>query len=265
MEHLGIVTFNLLNKPSRWEERRSLIAGELGELKPDVVALQEVSLANNSAHWLAEQLGGYSIHMSPMTGRFSDKQGIAILSRLPIVDQWTLDLGRQWRVAQAALVESGEERLLIVNGHLYWHVVDHHQQVLQVKRMLQWLETLPQGLPTVICGDFNGTPEYRSVQLMKRHFKSAYAVRHGREPAYTCPTPFKYHLSPMRDTLSRLGNLARNHSLDLWRGTLDYIFVNERFNVLDCDVVLNRAAQHDQTIYPSDHVGLAAHLTSASG
>jgi endonuclease/exonuclease/phosphatase family metal-dependent hydrolase len=260
MPDLKIVTFNLLNKPSRWEERRQLVAEQLAELEPDVIALQEVTLPDNRAQWLADRLGGYEVHLSPLTGRYSDKQANAILSRLPIRQRWTLDLRRQWRVAQGARIDAGGREVLVANGHLYWHVVDHHQQVLQVKRMLDWLDSLPPGLPTVVCGDFNGTPDYRSVRMMKRRFTSAHAARHGREPAYTCPTPLRYRFSPVRNTLSRLGNLARSGSLDLWRGTLDYIFVDARVRVMDCEVVLDRAAPHDRTIYPSDHVGLYARL-----
>ena len=38
-----LVTFNLLNKPSRWHERRHLVVEGLRRLNPDVIALQEVA------------------------------------------------------------------------------------------------------------------------------------------------------------------------------------------------------------------------------
>ena len=263
MSDLQIVTFNLLNRPSRWEERRTLITQELRSLTPDVIALQEVSLPINSAQWLADQLGGYAVHLCPMTGKLADRQAIALLSRLPILGTWTLPLRSQDRVAQAMQVRVGGQNALIVNAHFYWHIMDHDEHLRQMHRLLEWLDTLPRGAPTVICGDFNGTPDYRAIRLLRKRFVSAYVAKHGREPQYTCPTPLRYHLTPVRNTLLRLGNLARNRSLDIWRGVIDYIFVNHRVNVLDCDVVLNRPAPHDRTIYPSDHVGLAAQLSVA--
>jgi endonuclease/exonuclease/phosphatase family metal-dependent hydrolase len=43
-----------------------------------------------------------------------------------------------------------------------------------------------------------------------------------------------------------------------WHGTLDYIFVDPRLQTQDCQVVLNRPADDDPEIYPSDHFGLWA-------
>jgi endonuclease/exonuclease/phosphatase family metal-dependent hydrolase len=263
MSAFRVVTFNLLNRPSRWEQRRALIAQELEALQPDVIALQEVSLPVNSAQWLADRLGGYAVHLCPMTGKYAQRQAIAILSRLPVRGAWSLSLRSQDRVAQAVQVCVGRQPALIVNGHFYWHIIDHDEHLRQAHRLLEWVDALPHDGPTVLCGDFNGTPDYRAIRLLRRRFASAYVARHGREPQYTCPTPLRYHLTPLRHALLRLGNLARNRSLDIWRGVIDYIFVNRRVSVVDCDVVLNRPAPHDHTLYPSDHVGLAAHLALA--
>jgi endonuclease/exonuclease/phosphatase family metal-dependent hydrolase len=54
--------------------------------------------------------------------------------------------------------------------------------------------------------------------------------------------------------------LATDHTFKPWRGTLDYIFVNDRVRVLECDVTLNQPSPSDPTIYPSDHFGLTATL-----
>jgi mRNA deadenylase 3'-5' endonuclease subunit Ccr4 len=55
MPSIKLVTFNLLNKPSRWHDRRELIVEELKRLQPDVIALQEVALPHNNARWIAGQ------------------------------------------------------------------------------------------------------------------------------------------------------------------------------------------------------------------
>jgi endonuclease/exonuclease/phosphatase family metal-dependent hydrolase len=260
MSSLNVVTFNLLNKPSRWHERRHLVVAELAQLQPDVIALQEVSLPNNTAQWLANRLGGYSVHLCSKTGKLEGKEGIAILSRLPVEEVATLDLGSQCRVAQLARVRCGARPAVIVNGHFYFHLLDPVERHRQIERLLSWLaERAPDG-PAVVCGDFNSTPESRSIELMRERFVSAHLRRHGREPEYTCPTPLAYGLSPMRKTLLRLGNFALNRSFEPWRGTVDYIFVQPGWRVLDCRRVLHKPAEHDHTLYPSDHVGLTATL-----
>ncbi len=260
MSGFRVVTFNLLNRPSKWELRRALIAQELEALQPDVIALQEVALPLNSAQWLADRLGGYTVHLCPMTGKYANRQAIAILSRLPVRSAWSLSLCSQDRVAQAVQVCVNRHDVLIVNAHLYWHIIDHDEHLRQMRRLLEWTDALPPSASMIICGDFNGTPDYRAIRLLRRRFVSAHMARHGREPQYTCPTPLRYHLTPLRHALLRLGNLARNRSLDIWRGVIDYIFVSRRLSVVDCDVVLNQPAPDDDTLYPSDHVGLAAHL-----
>jgi hypothetical protein len=49
----------------------------------------------NTADWLADELGGYSVYVSPKTGRGRTREGVAILSRLPVERQATLDLCSQ--------------------------------------------------------------------------------------------------------------------------------------------------------------------------
>ncbi|MCL5998860.1 MAG: endonuclease/exonuclease/phosphatase family protein [Chloroflexi bacterium] len=262
--HVNIVTFNLLNKPSRWRERRFLIADELAQIQPDLIALQEVALPDNNAEWLASRLGHYSVHVCSKTGPLEGKEGIAILSRLPVERVRTLDLRTQHRVAQLVQVRQAHQSVMVVNGHFYFHVVDHIERVRQIQHLLGWLDHhTRRRMPTIICGDFNDTPGSRSICLMRQRFVSAHAARHGREPDYTCPTPLRYQLSTVRTTLSRLGNYALNRSFAPWRGTVDYIFVNPQVHVVECKSVLNRPAPHDRTLYPSDHVGLAATLTLA--
>jgi len=260
MAAFKLVTFNLLNKPSRWHERRKLIVRELRALQPDLIALQEVSLPHNNAQWLADQLGGYKVYTSPKAGALGAREGLAVLSRLPVEARWTINLQAQSRVAQVLQVRLGDQPLVLVNGHFLFHVYDHIKRTQQVRQVLGWLRTSANGCPTIACGDFNATPEMRTIQTMKAAFRSAYELVHGREPEYTCPTPLAYRFNALRKGLSTLGNLLANRQPRPWRGTLDYIFVDRHFRVLSCDLVLNAPAEDDPTLYPSDHVGLCATL-----
>ncbi|PJF48945.1 MAG: endonuclease/exonuclease/phosphatase family protein [Chloroflexi bacterium] len=259
-----LVTFNLLNKPSRWHDRRKLIVRELAELQPDVIALQEVSLPHNNAEWLADQLGGYTVHTSPKTGALAKREAVAMLSRLPVEGCHTLSLVAQSRVAQAVRLRVGDRPIVIVNGHFMFHVYDHIKRTRQVQRVLNWLRLAAASYPVVVCGDFNATPEMRTIRMMKESFSSAYEVAHGREPEYTCPTPLVYRFHAARKGLSLVGNLIAHRQPEPWRGTLDYIFVDDNFHVRSCEVVLNTPASSDPTLYPSDHVGLCVTLEVAA-
>ncbi len=264
MATFKIVTFNLLNKPSRWHERRELIVRELAELQPDLIALQEVSLPHNNAQWLADRLGGYAVQTSPKTGALAEREAVATLSRFPVESCHTLSLVAQSRVAQAIRLRVGDRSVVVVNGHFMFHVYDHIKRTQQVHRVLNWLRLAAASYPMVVCGDFNATPDMRTIQMMKESFSSAYEVAHGHEPDYTCPTPLVYQFNAVRKGLSTVGNLIAYRQPEPWRGTLDYIFVDGNFNVQSCEVVLNAPSADDPTLYPSDHVGLCATLELAA-
>lgn len=259
---IRVATANILNDLSRWDGRQALLAEELGALVPDLIALQEVAdpLGNSTAHRLAADLGGYSVWTCPKAGRGSKREGIAVLSRLPVEDHEILDLGGQRRVAQLVRARVGDRAVVLVNGHYYWPPGAHAAQVRQVERVLDRLGTLAPGTPVVACGDFNGTPESPPIVAMRRALASAHEMRHGREPEATFPTPLRSG-NRLREALTRGAlRLFTNHAGGSWRGTLDYIFVGPGVRVVECDVFLDRPAPGDPTLYASDHLGLVATL-----
>jgi endonuclease/exonuclease/phosphatase family metal-dependent hydrolase len=261
MPPLKIVTINILNDLSRWAQRRSLLVQGLADLSPDLIAFQEVQLPHNPAGWLADQLGYPHRMLSPKSGRSSSYEGLALISRLPLEDAAVLELGGQDRIAQRASLKFGARTIVIANSHLYWQPGESPARLRQVERLLGWLQNLPGEPPCVVCGDFNGTPETQAIQRLGQQLRSAHLAVHGAEPEYTCPTPLPR--SPWAVTRTLLGFflLIRPQHLDLrWRGVLDYIFVDPRLRVVDCQVVLDRPAPDNPRIYPSDHFGLCAEI-----
>ncbi len=257
-----VATINLYNDLSRWVERRALLARELSAHSFDLIGLQEVTnpMGASTAHWLADELGGYSVHVSPKTGWSRAKEGIAILSRLPVERYATLDLRSQERTAQLVQVRVGGRPVAFANGHYYWLPGAHSARTRQVELLMEWLGALPSETSVIACGDFNGTPESRAIALMKTRFVSAHAARHGREPAYTFPTPLVNGRNVRSRVTRGLLRLFSNQPGGYWRGTLDYIFVSPHIRVIECDVILDRPAEADPTLYASDHLGLGATL-----
>ncbi len=258
---LKVVTINIFSDLSLWDKRRGPLVRELADLKPDLIALQEVSLAARNAQWLAEQVGLEHVYLSPKAGEAGKREGIAILSQLPFQDQATLDLKTQNRVAQCVRVEKDGRPVVLVNGHFFWQPGDSPERQLQIERLLDWLDEIAGNLPVVVCGDFNATPEMPSIKIMQQHFSSAYAAKHGKEPDYTTPTPLPRSKLKLILTLYKFIKYLRLRDIELdWRGTLDYIFVNEFIQVIDCQIVLDKPAPDDPSLYPSDHFGLMAVL-----
>jgi endonuclease/exonuclease/phosphatase family metal-dependent hydrolase len=259
MHSLKVVTINILSDLSRWKARRGLLAQGLAELQPDLVAVQEVRLPHNPARWLAEQLGLAHVYLSPKTGFEQDREAIAILSRLPFEAQETLDLQGQQRVAQYVQVRVGETPVVVANGHFYWQPGNSAARLRQVGRLVRWIKDIPGQPASIVCGDFNSTPETTAIELMRQHFISAYAAAHGQEPEYTCPTPLPRSRWAQLRTLLGFFVLIRPQHFNLgWRGTLDYIFVDARLRVAGCEIVLDKPAPGQARIYASDHFGLCA-------
>jgi endonuclease/exonuclease/phosphatase family metal-dependent hydrolase len=259
---LRVVTINILNDLSRWPERRPMLVEGVAAFDPDLIGLQEVvdPLGASTAHELADALSGYSVFTCPKAGRGSTREGIAILSRLPVERHETLDLGSQRRVAQRVAVRVAGQPAVFVNAHYYWPPPLHAARVRQVGRVLDWVRPLPPETAVIACGDFNGTPDCRAIALLSRTYRSAHADRHGREPDFTCPTPLA-GAAPFRSAVTRgVLRLFSKQPGDIWRGTLDYIFVNANVRVLECAVVLDLPHPDDSRLYPSDHVGLGAEL-----
>jgi endonuclease/exonuclease/phosphatase family metal-dependent hydrolase len=257
-----VATVNVLNDLSRWQERRSLLAEGLAALSLDVIALQEVTdpLGYCTAHWLARSLEGYELFVCPKSGWGRKCEGIALLSRLPVVRHEILDLQGQQRTAQFVEVRVCGGAVVVANVHLHWPPGLHEARLRQVGRLLAWLESSAPSTAVVVCGDFNAVPGSKAIDVMKERFTSAHEAVHGREPDHTCPTPLVYG-GKVRGPITRgLLRLFSNTPGGTWRGTLDYIFVSEGVQVLACDVVLDRPSPDDPGLYASDHFGLAATL-----
>ena len=267
MTTLRVATINILQDLSRWSERRTLLSQGLAAGAPDLIALQEVTdpLGSGSAHWLAEELGGYSVHACPKLGWGGGREGIAVLSRWPVAAHDSLDLGSQGRVAQCVHVNVGGRPVVLINGHYFFPVGAHAAQVKQVTRVLNHVRSFEPGTSVIVCGDFNATPSSRAVALIRQSMTSAHLARHGREPDFTCPTPLitggRIRQAATRGLL-KLCSIQPSH---LWRATLDYIFVSPDVRVVDCGLILDQPAPDDPTLYASDHFGLAATLEIADG
>jgi len=251
MSQITVATINLRNRADRWLERRHLLVAQLVDAAPDLVSLQEISLPIAQGRWLRNQVNARMGGARPyrliqqrkrhlVQGYF---EGIGILTRLPVLYHQAIWLGYGGRVALRANVELPNKRALdFVSVHLHHPAYAHGARQEQVMKLTGWLRSVRRVPYQIVAGDFNETPQGLAVEYIKQGFRSAYEAVYGREPLATFPT-----------------TLVKRP--DGWAGCLDYIFVTPAIKVRTANLFCDQAADEDDTLYPSDHVGLLATLT----
>jgi endonuclease/exonuclease/phosphatase family metal-dependent hydrolase len=112
----------------------------------------------------------------------------------------------------------------------------------QAMKLVGWLHGHKRVPIQVVVGDMNETADGLAVSLIKQSFRSAYESVYGREPLATFPTALATEQIP----------LALCH---------DYIFTSTAVRrVREVGIFGDEPASDDNTLYPSDHVGLLTTL-----
>jgi len=266
---LTVATLNVLDDLRHWEQRAPLIVEQFRARRPDVISLQEVSLATpeaplggarSTADWLAEELDGYTVLFSPSTDE-PQSDTLAMLVAVEVETHDVLTFAEQGRRAQRARLRLGTERWTVVNTHLYWHPFNEEPRVRQASELLAWIA---DDTPAVVCGDFNAMPDSRTLRMLGERLTSAHAALHGSEPLLTYPTnlrrgPGLRHWS--RHAVLRTNGLVRLRRNVRYGGVVDYVMVDGGVEVVSCEVLFERPSAADARIFASDHLGLLAVLT----
>jgi len=230
-----VATLNVRNTADDWRQRAPLLVEQLAALDPDVIGLQEVRRLPGQARRIARQASAgsarWTVRAEYKSGIKGLSEGIAVLSRLPVIDHDRLALGSQSRVAQRVTVGLPDGRVLdVYNVHLANR--DSETRLAQARRLLAWIDERPDR-PLVLVGDFNSRPDSAPWRMLTGRLRSAYSVVHGSEPRRTLPA------GPV----------------------LDYIFVNDLVRVHEASITFDRPSADDPGLLPSDHFGLVASLS----
>lgn len=245
MTNLTIATFNLHLGLDRWLQRRDLVVSELLDLQADVIALQEIALPIQQAHWLRNQLNArgtnapYQLVQRRRRSLSNWYEGVGLLSRLPIISADALPLTFA-RIAVRIAVDLPDGTTVdIVSTHLRSRPNAHETREKQIMALMGWLDSRGGVQRRVIAGCLRAEPDSLAVQRMKVFFgyQSAYAAANGREPLATFPTALREHRTPV----------GLNH---------DYIFISPHLDVVDARLFGLKSAENDPSLYPSDHVGI---------
>lgn len=240
---LCIGTLNVRNTADRWRERRDLLVAQLAELRPDVIGLQELRRWPSQIRWITRRLNQslwleppYRYHATGKAGLWGLWEGIAVLTRLPVVERGSLDLQGEHRVANWVRVRLLDGAILEVhNAHLSSR--DEELRDKQARLIIDHL-AMKGETPTLLVGDLNAEPVSSTLRLLGQRFDSAYARVSGNEPTRTWPS-------------AGLAGVANGR-------VIDYILVDDHLEVADAWLTFDRPASTDPTLFPSDHFGIAA-------
>jgi maltose 6'-phosphate phosphatase len=262
MRAIRVLSLNLWNDQGDVERRMSVLLPQLVALEPHVIALQEVRMSPRlrQAEIIAEALHGDFRFAEVDPCRERGAIGNAIVSRLPILSHAVLELpgiAGDPRNALKATIDTPAGSFVLVTTHLRWQLDGAPVREEQVVALDEFARLEPGPLPTVLCGDFNCSPDsdvYRfltgraSLHGRGTYWRDAFQNRHPHDDGFTW--------SAANPLIERSVEPERR---------IDFVFVAMMRDdgpgaVLDSRVVLDVPGEDD--VFASDHFGVYAEIAT---
>ena len=254
----SIATINLSGSTHRWLARRHLLVGQLLDASPDLIALQNINRAIGQGRWIVHQVNARMADDGRIPYRLVQArhgsvrrffEGVGIITRLPVIYFDYLALGKQGGLALRVNLElpagaagSRRQSLDFVSVHLQHGVKRGEARLEQAMTLTGWINEDRRVPLQLIAGDFNEPPDHSAIKHMRQSYRSAYTTAMGTEPLATYPT-----------------NLVQPQPVDAV--CLDYVFISSAvYKVTAASILFDRSSTEDDTLYPSDHVGLMVSL-----
>ena len=245
MDRLHVATLNILNLADRWDERLPLLLADFAALQPDLMGLQEVVYVLQQDRVVGAAGAGEYRAIRGWAGRPEYGNSMLVRADLEPTGRDRLDLGLERAAHRVRLELPNGASLVFAVTHLHHEVPATAERDRQAEALIAWLDGAPAADAQVVVGDFNADPREPAYgRMTAAGFRSAHLEVNGAEPAVTWPSGLQ---APGMDT-------------DGDPDCLDYIWLRGAAAVDDCRLVFDRPAVDDPTLYPSDHLGLAAHL-----
>ncbi len=251
MDRLHVATLNILNLADRWPERQGLIYADMAALQPDLLGLQEVVYVLQQDRLIgAAGEGRYREHRA-WAGRPEYGNSLLVREPLSLSAPERLDLGLGRSALRGTVALPGGTTVLVAVTHLH-HLVPDDAARDEQTAAAAGLARRRARRPTRRSPSATSTPgptEPTYARMVAAGFRSAYAEANGADPAVTWPSGLQ---APAMDT-------------DGEPGCLDYIWIRGAVRVESARLVFDRPDPEDPTLYPSDHLGIAAQLEIGAG
>ncbi|MDR2953699.1 MAG: endonuclease/exonuclease/phosphatase family protein [Prevotella sp.] len=251
---LNVLSFNIrmdtpVDSMNSWQYRKDVAAQIIKDQNADIVGTQEVLI-----HQLNDLKSRLPEYNAIGVGRFDGKEKGEFCAILYKKDRFEeMESGNFWlsetpevpgvkgwdaaceRVATWAILKDKEtkEEFFFVNTHL-----DHVGKVARVegvKLLLERAKTYGKGLPAILTGDFNATPDTDVIKHVVDQSNPDHLI-HTKEVAETIKTD--------GGTFHNYGKVPLEK-----RSLIDYIFVSPGIKVKQYDVLPEKL----NDIYISDH------------
>jgi endonuclease/exonuclease/phosphatase family metal-dependent hydrolase len=217
----------------------------MAALQPDLLGLQECVYVMQQDRLIGAAGDGRYGVVRGWAGRPEYGNSLLVREPLAAAEVERLDLGLNRAAHRAVVALPGGTSVLVVVTHLHHLGPDEAVRDEQARQLLEWMATAPPTDAQIVMGDFNADPAEPAVARMRTDgFSSAYAEANGSDPAVTWPSGLQ---APAMDT-------------DGSPECLDYIWIRGDVRVASARLAFDRPAAEDPTLYPSDHLGIAAHL-----
>lgn len=228
-QRITAVTYNVhewIGRDGRQRPARAIHI--LNDIKPDVVALQEVSFPCLGAHPFSTQDLSAGTGMEAIPGiTFTKKEadfGNVLLTRHPVIRLHKLDLTlkpREPRGAIMATLDVHGTPCQVIGTHLG---LQQAERVRQIKAILRVIQTCDKGTRVILMGDLN---EWNPLSPTLRVLRDSF----GRHPApLTYPARFRVF-------------------------SLDRVLIRPRCALQDIRVI-----KHPLARLASDHLPVTAHI-----
>ena len=245
---LRVLTYNVLS-PSHadWPARRAIITAGLADLRPDLVALQEVAedLLDLPGAWHSQ--------------RSDDGVGAALYSRWPITAVQELDLrvtarvDLPWSALVVAEIEAPFGPLLFAHHKPTYHVGYAVEREMQSVAAARFIEKIAWGrdVHVVLAGDLDDTPDSSSIRFWT-----------GRQSLDSTSVAYR-DATDGQDTFTPENPLVTAGEMALETGRrIDYVMVRcgihgPTLEVTGARRVFDRPVDG---VWPSDHFGVLADL-----
>lgn len=267
--YMRVMTMNVWGRRGSWAERRAVLREGIAQIRPDLVAFQEV--IRTEKYDQALDLLGTEFHLAHQQDRepaqppdVEEGQGVCIASRWPITDIHEVDLQLTPRTAGFACTTLAADidaphpmgRMLFLNHLPSWKPRMEHERELQAVATAEFIEDHlgEQSTPVILAGDLDAQPEAASIRFWTgRQSLGATSVCYIDAWDHLHPTDPGHTLTPSNPlTIGR----ARPERID-------YIFVRCSENglptlkITTCQIAFEEPV-HD--VWASDHYGLLADL-----
>lgn len=175
-----VMSANLWNLNEPLEKRMRTFSDMIADLRPDVIAMQEVRPLPGSVAQLqldlVPALADYQIHYAVATAWTGGAEGLAIATRRPAAEARAYRLPdgepdfEPTRAVQYVRIPWQGGFLGVLNTHLAYHHTSEPlrlKQVAFVGELVADLAATRPGDALVVCGDLNATPDSAPVELLE--------------------------------------------------------------------------------------------------